>query len=451
VVYLMLAWRGSADAIVGRIDPIDRIKFVAPWVLAVVAAGVSFALVLVIARLVDYRPGAITPLLAIMFALPFILFEFNVGRDELYYRLLERRNRAHFADVDASLAWLESARRSWDRLPLPRPSWEATQQRAAQQWLFELADDLAPYESAASQHVLELTEECDRFLTRFPDSRYAPNVLYIKARAMSMRIDANEFRRSKWIRFYDDFPNAASRETWRIILANRPDSPLGAVAGLRLAQLNARDGQVERARDQLRTLIQRFGDRSPVGPHAAESGGSLGSVLARGAPESSLDIPLDRIVLEAHRLYALFSENRDPLYGYDPISGPPRTRDGVSFGLADLDPRHGRYTEHLKALLDRYPHCQIEDNIMVELAKAEPDKDKRIAMLNDCLRRFPDRDEVPEAMFRLAEAYRDAGRAGDATPVLTKLAERFPDSIWARQASERRLRVSTSLLTRANP
>jgi len=48
------------------------------------------AIVLTIARLVNYRPGAIAPLMAIMFATPVVLFETKVGRDELSYRLLER-------------------------------------------------------------------------------------------------------------------------------------------------------------------------------------------------------------------------------------------------------------------------------------------------------------------------------------------------------------------------
>ncbi len=451
VVYLLLAWRGSADTIVGRIDPIDRIKFVAPWVLAVVAAGVTFAIVLMIARLVDYRPGAITPLLAIMFGLPVALFEVNVGRDELNYRLLERRARAHFADVDASSAWHETARRNWKRYPLPRPAWQATQELAEQQWLFELSDDVSPNESILSKHQLELVAECDRFLLYFPDSRYASNTLYIKARARSMRIDARAFRETKWIRFYDDFPNAATKNTWQMVLANNPDSPLGAVAGLRLAQLNARSGKVELARDQLATMIRRFDQYRKAEPASAAAAGSLSGVLARGAPEDSLDIPLGAIVLEAHRLFDLFTNNRDPLYGYEPISGPVRSTEELSFGLMDLDPRHERYADHLRTLLARYPHCQIEDNILVELGKAAASSDERIARFEECLRRFSERDAVPEAMFRLADAYRSAGRSDAAAPLLNDLVAGFPDSVWARQVQRGPVRITAIRRTRTGP
>jgi len=43
---------------------------------------VLMAIVLMIAKLVNYRPGAIAPLLAVMFAIPVVLFEVEVGRDD---------------------------------------------------------------------------------------------------------------------------------------------------------------------------------------------------------------------------------------------------------------------------------------------------------------------------------------------------------------------------------
>jgi len=189
IVYLMLAWSGTTDAVVGRIDPVDRIKFVAPWVLAVVASTVVFAIDLAIAKMVDYRPGAVTPLLAVMFGLPVALFEFHVGRDELYYRLLEKLDQAHFAEVDASL-WLEQgARWAWERHPLPRPAWDAIREVEEEKWLFELATDIGPRQSELTRHQAELSDRCDRFHRFFPDSQYTPNALFIKARAWDRRVD----------------------------------------------------------------------------------------------------------------------------------------------------------------------------------------------------------------------------------------------------------------------
>jgi len=136
---LILAWSGTPEVVVGRIDPVDRVKFVAPWVLAIVASAAVFAVVLTVSRIVNYRPGAVTPLLAVMFALPVILFEKHVGRDELYYRLLERSDEAYFADADASMGLESAARIAWERHPLPRPRRELIREREEMNWLFELA------------------------------------------------------------------------------------------------------------------------------------------------------------------------------------------------------------------------------------------------------------------------------------------------------------------------
>src|SRR3989337_487551 len=157
IVYLTLAWSGTTDAVVGRIDPVDRIKFVAPWVLAIVASALVFAIVLAIAKIVDYRPGAVTPLLAVMFVLPVALFEFHVGRDALHYRLLEKLDHAHFAEVDASGEWQQAARRGWERHPHPRPAWDAIREVEEEKWLFELATDIGPRQSELTRHQAELS------------------------------------------------------------------------------------------------------------------------------------------------------------------------------------------------------------------------------------------------------------------------------------------------------
>ena len=437
VVYLVLAWKGSAEVLAGVVDPIDRIKFVAPWALAIVAATVVFAIVLALAKLVDYRPGAITPLLAVMFGLPVALFEFHVGRDELHYRILEGLSDEWFADVNASLSLdqLDQAvRQKWERHPLPRPSLERLRETEEIMWHFELAVDMGPRQTELTRHQYDLAHRCDAFHHDFPDSRYTPNALFIKARALDTRVDIGEFRRTKWMRFYSDFPTASSRKTWHMIAENRPNSVLGAVALLRLAQLDMRDADIDRAKDKLATLLDRF-DRPPdSGQPAPSRAGMLWGVLSRDAPESSLEIEFDRILLEAHRLHDLLAENNDPIYRYDPFSRPRDRNHPLWFGLATLDPRSESYIANLQALIEAYPNCQLLDNIELDIAKATSSLSLRIERLEACLVRYPRRDAVPEALFRLGLAYRDAERATDSHNAFRKLVSEHPDSIWSKHA-----------------
>lgn len=480
VIYFLLAWRGSADLIVGQVDPVDRIKFIAPWVLAVVAASLVFAIVLAIARLVDYRPGAITPLLAVMFGLPVILFEVYVGRDELYYRRLEDLHSAYFSDVDTSLSWQEAAWRAWERHPLPRPRYEVVERTEETKWLLGLSSPLAPYESELTRHQAEFASGCDVFLRSFPQSRYTGNVLYLKASAWSVRVDLPEFRRTKWIRFYDDFPNAAMRATWQSLRANGANSELAAVAGLRLAQLDAREGDVDRARDGLVDVIGRLAfltnrppqKSPPAGVSAANNDpdnteGGRGAVKAtsevaadattgngafeRRNPEASLRVPLGRLLLDARRLSALLAANRDPIYGDDPLAGTQRPGDEFPYGLLDLDPRAEAYPDNLRRLLDKYPKAQVRDNLELELARSAPTIESTVAQLEALLQRHPSSDAVPEALFRLALAYRAYNDPTRSEETLVRLARDFPDCIWTQEAAGLLPRVAGAKLTRSHP
>ncbi len=430
VAYLFMAWSGTAEAIVGRIDPLDRIKFISPWALAVIAAAVVSAVVLTIAKLVDYRPGAIAPLLAVMFGLPMVLFEFYVGRDELYYRLLESTSTAHFSDIDASVPLEQQVEREWAKRPSPRGSRTAVREAVEMRWLFQLNQDVFPDQSALSRHQMDIVDRCDWFIKYFPRSRYANNTLYLRARALDMRVDPEEFRRTNWVRFYDDFPSVASADTWRMLIAQNGRSILHAVAILRIATLEARDGHVDRAIDQLAAMLTDM-DADSIHGDGVDAGKS---VLGRGLPESSLRIPRERILLEARQLRDLLANNNDPIYGYDPLCGSRFATDRVRFGMLDLVPRSKRYAENLEILRAQYPKCELQDNMAVEIAKSASTPTARAAQLAACLDEYPNGDGAAEALFRLGVEHKELNQPRESVAAFTRLFGAFPGSIWARQA-----------------
>lgn len=295
-----------------------------------------------------------------------------------------------------------------------------------------LAADLHPFETELSRHQAEVAARCDAFTAAFPESRYVFNALFIKARALDTRVDAGEFRRTKWIRFYDDFPNPASRGTWHLIAEHRLDSEPGVVALLRLAQLEAREGDVDRAMGRLTPLVRRFRELPEDGDAGVE--GRAKGVLAPAVPEASLHIPLASVGLEIHRLYDLLTANRDPLYGYDPLSGPARGTEDPMFGLLDLDPRSEHYRGHVQRLQKHYPRSQLDDNFALEIGNAAASARERIESLEALLEQFPSGDAVPEGLFRLGWAYKSVGMRDRAEGAFTRLQRDFADSIWAQQA-----------------
>ena len=443
VIYLILASSGTAEVITGTSDPVEHIKFIAPWVLAIVAASAVFAVVLILAKLVDYRPGAIAPLLATMFVLPAALFEVHVGRDELYYRLLETLSTEYFGDVDSSVGLEEAKNRAWRDHPLPRPSRAVVDELVEARWLFQLMSDpvetTQPTRSALALHQQTIRDRCDRFLSNFPDSVYAPCVLYIKARASDMRVDPGEFIRTKWIRFYDDFPSPASIEPWNLLATGFPHSKVAAVALLRLAQWDAQGCRVARAVARLDTLISRFEQRDG-GPSVASNTNRQGiGVLSRSHPEASLAVPLDHIVFDARVLRELLLSNRDPVFVYDPICGSTLDDAYPAFGMLDLDPRDRRYAENLRAIKQRYHNARLVDNIDLEIAKASAtvatgNAAELVERLEQCVRDHPNGDALPEALFRLGVAYKMVSRSVESDAEFARLMRDFPDSPWSWQA-----------------
>jgi len=205
-----------------------------------------------------------------------------------------------------------------------------------------------------------------------------------------------------------------------------------------MAQLDARAGDVERAIDELDELIRS----TPADPTEE----ALSGAFERKGPLASLDFDDDRTLNEAHRLRDLIAANDDARYGYDPLCGSVFDS-ATDRGLLDLDPRSASYLDELRELRTRYsdPPARLLDNIELEIAKAtkadgqarDPHSAiaaERIQLLNRLLSDHPDGDAVPEALFRLAVAYRANGQAAASQHTFGRLLAEHSGSIWAEQA-----------------
>lgn len=433
VLYLILASKGTSSVVVGSIEPIDRIKFFAPWVLAIVASTVVYAVVLSVARLVKFRPGTTTPLLAVMFGLPVILFEWHVGRDELHYRLLESLHAHHFQDVDTSIPLAQRMDLEWKSYPLPRPSYQEFRREREMLWPFELSNDTWRFENELVRKQLEVVDRCDWFLKQFPSSRYASNALYIKACTLDMRVASADYRATRWIRYYDDFPSAASRRTWSMLAENFGPTLLGGVAQLRLAQFAVRECDVDRAlthlNSSINTLNRHMHATSDVSQHRPHN------PLLRRPAEASLDVGIDGRLLDAARWKSLIESNKDAKYGAEPLCGPRQHDDSLWFGFVSIDPRSEHYLSNLRVLLRRFPDSMLTDNMELELASRSGEN--IIGELEELLNKYGDFDSAPEALYRLGLAYLSRGDTANCDIRLGRLIRQFPDSVWAERARVR--------------
>ncbi len=443
LAYYVLATRSTSAG--AHLAPIELARLYMPWVMAIVGACLVMAVVLIIARVVNYRPGAIVPLMAVMFALPVILFETQVGRDELYYRLLQVHygpgSHEHFADeYDAAGLIRRVAERRLEDLEDENATLESMMEQvqlmlqmriARGQFLPDDVSRLVEEDFATERH--QAIEQCRRFVSRFPKSRYVPNALYIAARATDMRIDPvyGGSRGTLLIRHYEDFPAAASRPLWSELQKNYPDSPLASLAMLRLATLEARDGQVDRAVELLDGLDRRFGSQKVDRPLATMNGWR--DVLARRPASATIDVDPDAAVLEGRKLRALLVENRDPEQNDLPLKR-----------LLSFDPRHPMYRFNLQRFLADiprlYPFTRLGDNVRVLLARTQPSVSERIRQLRSLVQELstnPASDAVVRARFELGTAYQEDNLPEEARLVFEEILRARPDSPWATEANRR--------------
>jgi hypothetical protein len=419
------------------------------------------ATVIFIAHLVNYRPVAVAPAIAVMFATPAVLFHVYIGVDELHYRMLESKygpRSERFQPVQDATDQIMALLHIWTA-PLPghRPfapltitgdaGGAADPRRSALLaiWSADPEEQLAIKQRISRRLLLDLLDDrseafeaCKNFIADHPTSRYVPNVLYIQARALDTRLDERTLVGETAQReLYTAFPHVESEAVWTTLLEQYPRSPLAVAARLRVAQLRLRRGDANGALAVL--------DQQPAAGATSRSTAAALSdrpLLNTRPPEESLGFEPDQDLFEAARLRELIRNNRDdPRYGIAPLQA-----------LAALDPHRRGYRDQLQRLAAQYPDSLLYDNLVVRWASATSDRAERAAKLLACIQRFAGGDAVPAAMFELAdlevqafgtddEARRSAGIAR-----LHELVARYGQSCWAQRARERLRAVDPKLV-----
>ena len=436
LLYLYLATRSPSDPLSASISPEQKLLLSGPWLLAILAACTMMAAIIFIARLVNYRPSAVAPVIAVMFATPAILFHEYVGVDELHYRVLEAKygpRSERFEPVQDATDTILAMVHHWTNPDLDR---EPRRSALLAIWSADPAEQTALKNRVLRRLLLDLMDDrrdaylaCKDFIADHPTSRYVPNALFIQARALDTRLDERTLVGETAQRaLYTDFSHVGSEPVWTNLLTQYPNSPLAVAARLHVAQLRLRKDDADGA---LAALTPAPAALEP--PPGADTQPAARLLLHTSPAESSLDYEPDQDLFDAQQLRELIRANRnDPNYGVQPLQA-----------LAELDPHRAGYQDQLARLAQRYPDGLLYDNLVVRWATATPDRAARAAKLRACIQRFPTGDALPEAMFELAdldvqafgsgdEARRNAGIAR-----MREIAARFGQTCWGKRAAER--------------
>jgi len=444
VIYYTLSTRNAS--VTAHLPPVELAKLYLPCVLALIAACVLIAIVMTIAKLSNYRPGAIAPLMAAMFAIPVVLFEAKVGRDELYYRLIETRygtgSKTYFVDhIDADQIIREIAIEHYEQNKNPRVTLNGIMEQIRVGLQLQLASGKSVREEitsrihgdfATQRHMA--IQECNDFRTDYPESRYIPNVLYLTGRAIDMRVDDELFfiQNQLVLRHYEDFPRTASKPVWEELYTRFPDNPSAGIAAYRLSLLEAREGRIDRAIELLNELIQRFGtdDKKNTG---GENINGWAAFLAKRRASGKLNVDPSAVVHDGRKLRNLLINNRDPQYEDWPLRR-----------LLSFDPRHSDFRRNLNNLLNKlYTHYRLSpliDNIELLIITTEPSRSRKIEHLKNYVEKYAQdakNDALAQARFDLAVTYQTDNRLEEAKAMYEEVIRFHQESPWEKEANRR--------------
>lgn len=417
IIYFYVATRGTGEE---QSLPVDLTPLYAPWVLALVAAAVTAAFVLAFAKWAKYRPGGILLSMIPFLAVPVVLFHAFVGRDELYFRLLEHRfgpaSAVVFSPTDLRRAVLTSSLHYWEEHRI-------RDRELLIESALRLADETAA--DLLTRQQTQTIQACDNFLNAFPASRYRPNVLYLQGRAKDTRLDPEGLRFLE-ARFYHSYVTEQSQDTWQRLLDNAPDTIYATEAGYRLAVLAVRQEDIDRAQRLLADTLDRLRnyerDNQPAGDNPPVS---LWEQLKRPTTFERPRIDTDDLYTRALSLADMIDNNRDdPDHGNAPLAM-----------LMTLDPRGSEYPEKLQSLKALYAESKLADNLAVLRVLTLDNPSQRLYQLTQCAEQFAGTDGGAAAVFELARLKRTLGLAGtdpqrlaEAKQLFRRVVDEYPDS-----------------------
>lgn len=436
VYFVMASWRPAGSA---PPDIQHTALLYAPWFLALLGSCVICAVALGLARIINYRPGGIPPVLAVLFAVPVLIFHTQVGRDELEYHILAHDvgpGGEMFRSVDIKAIADRNATRKWS--VKRNASYDDIRREARSE---AIAEALGRVEA---ERVVA-TRRCNSFLERFPTSRYVPSVLYLKGRALDQRLRGSQLEHRA--ECHTEVPSPKSRHTWATLVDRFPnETDVTCEAMYRLAVFAIRDGELDAALDLLRGARTLIGEsRSPVGLDG-DSGptkdSGRGSVFGKAPASSRLGIDTAVIAVHIRRLEEMVRacQNDKRLPMRDVLQAQESRADDRVHPLQlllSLDTGDPHYKANLAGIAAAFPDAETTGYISNRQARLIPSMMKQISRYRGIATQYDGRPAAAEALFQLAMVCQEDLILDEAKATLEELVRRYPESCWSDEAKRR--------------
>lgn len=348
--------------------PLQRWVLYAPFVISIVAAVLAAAAVLSLARVTRFKPGVIWPVLALTLAGPLAAFYTQVGSDELAYCLLARRLAPGTSDFEPmAVSDLKAD-------PATRGHTKQTLRDYVKDKLEAKRGDLA--------------NDCQKFVARYPRSRRAPEVLWMQAHCISLRVDYRAYE-AGMVKYTSRHCQPQAEDAWQRLVKEYGGASHAALGRRRLGELAMRNNNPLRADELLRTAAA--GLVEAVAAAEAPQPGKIGGIFL---PRMALpaDGHYENAQFEAQRLVWLMERNK--------VLKDQKCAQALAAYLNE-DPNKLEYHEKLKLLASKYSRTALGDNLRLAAARTNPDVPAAAKILLGLA--GPDTDVMIEANYELGQ------------------------------------------------
>jgi hypothetical protein len=437
------------------VEPIEWGFSFAPWICAWLESLIIAGFVLGIGHFTRYKPGLVWIFTTVTLLIAVIVFEVAIGFDELDYQLyIAKNNPEHVSEFhDHSITealdktTLDPAIQKYLQsffYPTEQAALRAELKREIQ---IQLSYDRWPtwfIVPAGLKYLAKkqwLNEQYDLFIANRPNSRRMPIVLYFKAILSEYSPDIKVLGDEEVLRFYSDFPQDKSAETWFKLYRDFGSSPESLEARWRIAKLWAGRGIFEQA-DALLAETQTIVNeqikllREKQRPNESIFG------LFRPPVDTVMTIPrLNELQRRLDHLRALIGqENR---------AGEPESKELLARFIM-LNPHSLSYPQQLDRLLqETKDNSPLRDNILLAQTKLINNELRRAEKLNDLHREYRDTDGGIQALYELGLLKISLWRQQDesdqqlkkkcldeARAILTSFLSLYPNSFYVEQVQK---------------
>lgn len=259
----------------------------------------------------------------------------------------------------------------------------------------------------------ETVEQCRAFLADYPDSRHKVDVIYTMIWASDMKVDTSALRQQDPANLPIRFDSsrihglgdgqggqaelADSRQLCQELLRDYPDSPYAIAARVKLADDQARSGDIAGAVARYDQVLARYGPQVDARLEGLENLSLLANLLDVGQRrrDEARQQLVDTWFRIAERDQAFLVENSDcPRCGNAQL---------MAYLAIPLFQAASIKEDDLKKILAACPDCKLADNVAYELALLQAGVQKRMAALEDVPRRYAGTDGAAQALYALAD------------------------------------------------